>query len=213
MDSASRSSRSRWLRSASGGWSRSRSRGDLPCDRGAGAEGRDRRARSSRRAGCLRDVEAHRAVERRDLELRPAGGERRGHVDEGDEIVAVTDEALVLRDADQDVQVARRPPRSPTWPRPVTRMRWPSAMPAGTSTSMSARWATLPRPSQVSHGCSGTRPSPSQTSQTAVRTIWPNAVRVTACTWPAPPQREQVRIGVPGFAPLPLQVSQRAIAS
>ena len=62
-------------------------------------------------------------------------------------------------------------------------------------------------------GCLGTRPSPWQTSQTTVRTICPNGVRVTACSCPAPPQRSQVSIGVPGSAPLPWQCSQRSTAS
>ncbi len=59
----------------------------------------------------------------------------------------------------------------------------------------------------------GTRPSPSQTSQTIVRIICPNGVRVTACSCPAPPQRSHVSIGVPGSAPLPWQCSQRSTAS
>ena len=40
---------------------------------------------------------------------RAERGERRGHVDHRDEVVAVAHEALVLADADDDVQVAGRP--------------------------------------------------------------------------------------------------------
>ena len=71
----------------------------------------------------------------------------------------------------------------------------------------------MPSPPHSSHGSRAMRPSPPQVSQIAVRTIWPKAVRETACSWPEPWQRGQVSIGVPGLAPLPWQVWQRARAS
>jgi hypothetical protein len=105
------------------------------------------------------------------------------------------------------------PPRSPAWPRPETRIRCPSAIPAGTLTSTRRGETVIPRPSHVWHGVSATRPSPPHWSHSAVRTIWPKRVRWTAWIWPAPPQRGQVTIGVPGSAPLPRQVSHVAVAS
>ena len=44
------------------------------------------------------------------------------------------------------------PPRSPAWPRPVSRMRCSSAIPAGTSTFRVLRTAFRPRPPQASQG-------------------------------------------------------------
>ena len=92
-------------------------------------------------------------------------------------------------------------------------MRWPSAIPAGTSTVSLRFPARRPRPRHSPQGCLAVRPSPWQVSQTTVRIIWPKGVRVTACSWPAPPQRAHVSIGVPGSAPLPWQCSQRSTAS
>ena len=48
------------------------------------------------------------AFERRHLELGAERRHRGGHVDHGDQVVAVPDEALVLRDDDVDEEVARR---------------------------------------------------------------------------------------------------------
>ena len=86
-------------------------------------------------------------------------------------------------------------------------------MPAGTSTSTFWRRTSIPRPPQVSHGDSATRPSPPQVSQIAVRTSWPKRVRATFCVWPEPWQVGQATIGVPGSAPLPRQVSHSTVAS
>ena len=86
-------------------------------------------------------------------------------------------------------------------------------MPAGTSTRSVRSLTSRPRPSQRSHGCVGRLPSPPQTSQSTVRTTWPNGVRLTAGRTPLPPQRSQVTIGVPGSAPLPWHRSQRSTAS
>ena len=69
------------------------------------------------------------------------------------------------------------PPRSPAWPRPVIRMRWPSSIPAGTSTDTLTRSTLRPRPPHSWHGVWGTLPSPWQTSHTAARTTWPKGVR------------------------------------
>ena len=74
------------------------------------------------------------ALERRHLELGAERGQRRGHVEHRDEVVAVADEALVRRDRDEHVEVARRPrPPRRRGRGPLTRMRWPSAIPAGMS--------------------------------------------------------------------------------
>ena len=105
------------------------------------------------------------------------------------------------------------PPRSPAWPRPAIRIRWPSEIPAGTSTENFARSTLRPLPRQDLHGSRGTRPSPWQASQAAARTTCPNGVLATVRSWPAPPQREQVSIGVPGSAPLPRQCSHSATTS
>ena len=62
------------------------------------------------------------------------------------------------------------PPRSPAWPRPVSRIRCSSAMPGGMSTERVLRTALRPRPAHASQGCEGILPSPSQTSQACSRT-------------------------------------------
>ena len=64
-----------------------------------------------------------------------------------------------------------------------------------------------PMPSQVAHGVSTTRPSPSQRGQAPVRTNWPKTLCETCWTRPAPPQTSQVTGTVPGAAPLPPHVS------
>ncbi len=92
-------------------------------------------------------------------------------------------------------------------------MRWPSAIPAGTSIEIACVSTSRPRPWQRVHGRWAFLPSPPQTSQVIVRAIWPNGVRLTACRTPLPPQRSHVVIGVPGSAPLPRQRSQRSTTS
>ena len=105
-------------------------------------------------------------------------------------------------------------PASPAWPRPLSA----DALPVGDAGGhvdlerAPGRHAARGRGTR-GRAASATRPSPWQTSQTTVRTICPNGVRVTACSCPAPPQRSQVSIGVPGSAPLPWQCSQRSTAS
>src|SRR5271166_123877 len=71
-------------------------------------------------------------------------------------------------------------PASPAWPLPASRMRCPSAIPAGTSTWSSRARASRPRPPHSLQGLLAIRPSPWQTSHGIVRTIWPNGVEVTA---------------------------------
>ena len=83
--------------------------------------------------------------------------------------------------------------RSPSG-RPATRLRCPSAIPTGIGTATVRVCASRPAPAQTAHGCSGILPSPPQTSQTAVRTSWPNRVRETACSWPEPRQRVLERL-------------------
>ncbi len=122
-----------------------------------------------------------RALERRAPRASPpSAASGAGDVERGDQVLAFAHEALVLADADEHVEVAggaRRARRRDRGRR--ARMRWPSAIPAGTSTSSScaARHAARGRGTRRT-ACSGTRPSPPQTSQTTVRTIWPNGVRV-----------------------------------
>jgi hypothetical protein len=179
--------------------------------RHAGAAHLDRVARLRAGRDLELDLGRRRAFER---DGRPERGTRRRNVDDRDEVVAFAHEALVLEHvATSTYRSPGGPPDSPAWPRPPRRMRWPSAMPAGTSTRSERRRTSRPRPSQRSHGSSGTLPSPPQTSQVTLRTICPNGERVTACSMPAPPQRSQVSIGVPGSAPLPWQRSQVSMAS
>ena len=164
--------------------------------------------------GAGRDLELRRAVERRHLEGRAERGARRRHVEDGDEVVAVAHEALVLADRDQDVEVAGA----------AARLADMAAAPDSQALAVSDPGRDLHRDGAASRrrgrgrgsraqGCVGTRPSPPHASQTTLRTICPNGVLVTACWCPAPPQRLQVSIGVPGSAPLPRQCSQRATAS
>ena len=54
------------------------------------------------------DVQRHVAVQRRHLDRRAQRRQRRGHVDHGHEVLAVADEALVLLDPHDDVEVAGR---------------------------------------------------------------------------------------------------------
>ena len=122
----------------------------------------------------------------------------------------VAHEALVLAHADDDVEVAVRAAALAG----VAAAAEPDPLAVGDAGGdvdvQRARLAhAARRRAQTAHGCSGTRPSPPQTSQTAVRTSWPKRVRETACSWPEPWQRAQVTIGVPGSAPLPWQCSQR----
>ena len=155
------------------------------------------------------------ALERRHLERRAERSQRRGHVEGGDQVVAFAHEALVLADADQHVEVARRRAGgSPAWPCPLIRMRCPSAMPAGHLDVQAARPSHAP----ASAALAGTAPSARARRRRRCRrrpsaSSGRSGVRVTACSWPAPPQRSQVSIGVPGSAPLPWQCSQRSTAS
>ena len=73
----------------------------------------DRHALPAQRDGLARlrpgvETDLVRAVERRDADARAERGDGRGHVDHGDEVVAVADEALVLGDVDEHVEVAGR---------------------------------------------------------------------------------------------------------
>ena len=157
------------------------------------------------RAG--RDLQLERLVQRRHVERRAERGERGGHVDDGHEVVAVAHEALVLGDAHEHVQVAGRAALLAR----VAATGEADPLAVGDPSGHVDRQRQRARPCARArgtrlHGCLGTRPSPSQVSQTVARTTWPNGVRVTARSWPAPPQRSHVSIGVPGSAPLPWQV-------
>ena len=87
-------------------------------------------------------------------------------------------------------------------------MRWPSSMPAGTSTDDSCASHLVAAAAAQLARRRGIRPRPPQRSQVGVRTTCPKTVRDTACSWPVPPQRGQVSISVPGSAPLPPQREQ-----
>ena len=90
------------------------------------------------------------AFERRHLERAAERGERRRDVERGDQIVAFAHEALVV--ASRGRARTGRPParrRSPACPRPLSLMRWPSAIPAGTSTSSSRVHRTPPAPAAL----------------------------------------------------------------
>src|ERR1019366_7795158 len=52
-----------------------------------------------------RDLDRHRTVQRRHLEARAEGGQRRRHIKQGDQIVPLAHEALVVAHADQHVEV------------------------------------------------------------------------------------------------------------
>src|SRR5262245_22508730 len=100
-----------------------------------------------------------------------------------------------------------RPPAAPTCPSPLSRMRWPSWMPAGISTSSVRSSNTRPAPSHFSHGCSISLPAPLHVGQVPARTNSPKTLRDTCRTRPLPPQVGQVVTGVSGSAPLPPQRS------
>ena len=106
------------------------------------------------------------------------------------------------------------PPRSPAWPRPAIRIRWPSAIPAGTSTETFARSTLAPAP--AAHLARvARRPGPRRRTR---RTAPPAPPGRTASARPraagrCPRSAGQVSIGVPGSAPLPRQCSHSATAS
>ena len=85
--------------------------------------------------GCDLDLRARRRASARvtvGAEHRLGRGDR----DDADQVAALALEALVLGDP-RPRRRGRRPapPGSPAWPAPVIRIRWPSSIPAGTSTS------------------------------------------------------------------------------
>ncbi len=82
--------------------------------------------------------------------------QRRGHVERGDQVVALAHEALVGAHPHEHVQVARRgarPRRRARWP--PRRMRWPSAIPAGTSTVELALGRAAAAPAALPAGLAG----------------------------------------------------------
>ena len=93
------------------------------------------------------------------------------------------------------------------------RMRWPSWMPAGTSTSIRCSSTVRPAPPQVSHLCSMRRPVPAQSGHCDWRTNSPKIPRETCWTQPPPPQRVQPMTAEPGAAPSPWHVAQTAARS
>ena len=144
----------------------------------------------------------------------PSAAQRRRHVDDRDEVVAVAHEALVLAHAHEHVEVARRAaalarvaaageadPLAVVDPGRDVDLERAAADRASAPAALGARLARR---------CC---PSPPQTSHTVARTIWPNGVAAHRLQLAGAPQRAQVSIGVPGSAPLPWQCSQRATAS
>ena len=156
----------------------------------------------------------HVAVERRHLDRRAERGQRGRDVDDGDQVLGVAQEALVLAHAHDDVEVAVGP---------AALAGVAAAGDAGSAGRRRSRAGRRPRPSggappsrarrRCRTGDSAMRPSPPQVSQIAVRTSWPKRVRATRWVWPEPWQVGQATIGVPGSAPLPRQVSHSTVAS
>ena len=66
----------------------------------------------------------------------------------------------MLLHVDDDVQIAGGPPAGPASPSPVSRSRWPVAMPAGMRTVSLRSFCTRPAPLQVGHGLAMTVPVP-----------------------------------------------------
>ena len=93
------------------------------------------------------------------------------------------------------------------------RIRWPSWIPAGISTSSSFASIVRPFPLHALQGVSTTVPAPRQVGQAWVRTNSPKTLRETCCTWPRPAQVWQVTRSVPGSAPFPSQTSHVAATS
>ena len=99
------------------------------------------------------DLDRDVAVERRHLDRRAERGQRRRDVDDGDQVLGVAQEALVLAHPHDDVEVAVGGRRARRRGRGrLIRIRWPSEIPGGTSTSTFWRRTSIPRPPQVSHG-------------------------------------------------------------
>ncbi len=94
------------------------------------------------------------------------------------------------------------PPLRPGAPRPLRRMRWPSATPAGMRTWTSRGRRSTPVPRHVGHGSSTTTPAPPQARHGEENEKKPWFSSIT----PRPPHCEQTFGWVPGLAPLPLQV-------
>ena len=177
--------------------------------------GSPRDAQRDRLAGLRAggDLDRDLAVQARHLHGRAERRQRRRDVDHRVQVLLVAHEALVLAHPDDDVEVAVRPAAlagvaAPAQPDPL------AVGDAGRDVDVQrARLGRLAGAVARPQGCSGTRPSPPQTSHTAVRTSWPKRVRETAWSWPEPWQRAHVTIGVPGSAPLPWQRSQRTSTS
>src|ERR1700761_8328610 len=96
------------------------------------------------------------------------------------------------------------PPCSPGAPLPGSRMRCPSATPAGIRAWMVRELIARPLPLQDGHGSSTTRPRPRQVLQGSDT---PTPPRFRACC-PVPWQSGQTLGTVPDFAPVPPQIGQ-----
>ncbi len=104
------------------------------------------------------------------------------------------------------------PPRGPTSPSFVSRIWWPSSMPAGIVTRSVRFRSVRPSPLHVSHGVSTILPSPRQRGHALTLTICPSIVWRTLRTSPRPSHCGQVVASVPGAAPVPVHVSHRPSA-
>ena len=90
------------------------------------------------------------------------------------------------------------PPRGAAGPRRASRSRWPSSIPAGTSTSSVRVPCTRPSPRHVWHGVGIPGPVPEHTWHGAAVTSWPSSERRTWRTSPVPSHVGHVSGCVPG---------------
>ena len=122
-------------------------------DRRATRHAETRAGGATRRAGCPAGLRARAAVERVELDVRTERCLRDRDRELAPQVVAAPFEVGVRDDTDHDVEVAGRVRRAaPAGPRPASRSRCPSSMPAGTSTSIVRDPSTRPAPRHVVHG-------------------------------------------------------------
>ena len=160
------------------------------------------------------DVQRDVAVERRHLDLGAERGQRRGDVDHGDEVLAVADEALVLLDAHDDVEVAGRP---------AALARVAAAGHAQALAVLDPRRdVDLHVPLRRDHPAPGAGVArllgdPAVAAALVAQRGADHLAEARCAARPGSGPRRgslsQVTIGVPGSAPLPWQVSHSAVAS
>ena len=110
---------------------------------------------------ALRQPQGHRrAPERRHLDLRAERQLRERHRHGHRQVVARAAEHRVRLDVHRTYRSPAGPPRSPGAPLPLSRIRWPSATPAGIRAWMVRVPIARPLPWQAGQGSSTTRPRP-----------------------------------------------------